>query len=336
MLTAYLVDDEKHSLDILELVLQQTELVEVIGRANSGYEALNAMEHTRPQVWFLDIQMPGMSGIELAEQIIEHDSNANIVFITAYHQYAIKAFELAAIDYVLKPIEADRLLKTARRLTQETKLKVAPIEPVQQRLHINILGDFQISNSAGTPLVFRIAKEKELLAYMLLHSPGPISRDVLIKALWPDDPYEKAKIHLHTTISLLRKNLKQLGLEKMITYNMASYALDIKRIECDMLQLSELIEGYNSAQIEPQQLLQAIIDAYQEHVLTYEHYDWSKTIVEDYEIAALTALAKLTQVYYEANELQQAKRAAQKAIDIAPDDEEASRWLSKIEVKSGS
>jgi len=84
----------------------------------NGVEAVQAAEHLRPEVAFLDIQMPGMTGLEAAEEIVERmggDAPA-IVFVTAYDEFALKAFDLAALDYVLKPVAPERLAQTVARL----------------------------------------------------------------------------------------------------------------------------------------------------------------------------------------------------------------------------
>ena len=84
----------------------------------NGPEAVQAAERLRPEVAFLDIQMPGMTGLEAAEEIVERMGEASpaIVFVTAYDAYALKAFEVAAVDYLLKPVAADRLAQTVARL----------------------------------------------------------------------------------------------------------------------------------------------------------------------------------------------------------------------------
>lgn len=92
--------------------------LEVAAVVPNGIEAVQAAERLRPEVAFLDIQMPGMTGLEAAEEIVERmggDAPA-IVFVTAYDEFALKAFDVAAADYVLKPVAADRLAQTVARL----------------------------------------------------------------------------------------------------------------------------------------------------------------------------------------------------------------------------
>ena len=90
--------------------------LDICGEAENGLKALELIEKKRPEIAFLDINMPGLSGLEVAKNIT---SNCRVVFITAYDQYAIEAFENEAIDYLLKPVSDDRLAKTVTRLQKQ-------------------------------------------------------------------------------------------------------------------------------------------------------------------------------------------------------------------------
>jgi len=114
---AFVVDDEKPSRDELIYLLNQLDDMVVIGQAGTGEDAFDEIIQTRPDIVFLDIELHDMNGLELAEQILSV-YNPHIVFATAYDAYAIKAFELQALDYLLKPFSAKRLNTTINRLRQ--------------------------------------------------------------------------------------------------------------------------------------------------------------------------------------------------------------------------
>jgi two-component system response regulator LytT len=123
-LQAVLVDDEQLARDELGYLLGQVGGVEVIGQAGNGVEALTAIGRLQPDVVFLDVQMPGLTGFEVARRLLEADSRgqaskmSHIIFVTAYDQHAIEAFEVNAVDYLLKPVDPSRLemaLERARR-----------------------------------------------------------------------------------------------------------------------------------------------------------------------------------------------------------------------------
>ncbi len=114
---AIIADDEKLLRTSLKTTLSKLwpELI-ICGEAINGVEALNLIEKERPDVAFLDIKMPGLTGIEVAERIA---ADCRVIFITAYDEYAVAAFENEAIDYILKPITEERLAKTIKRLQKQ-------------------------------------------------------------------------------------------------------------------------------------------------------------------------------------------------------------------------
>jgi DNA-binding LytR/AlgR family response regulator len=116
---AIIADDEPLLAQSLKAALAEAwPALEIAAVAANGLEAVEAAERLQPDVAFLDIQMPGTTGLEAAAEIAERlgDAAPAIVFVTAYDQYATKAFEVAAMDYVLKPVQADRLKATVERL----------------------------------------------------------------------------------------------------------------------------------------------------------------------------------------------------------------------------
>ena len=124
---AVIADDEPRARQFLERLLSEHEDMEVVGSAKNGGEALAMIEEKRPEVAFLDIHMPDLSGLEVARHL-KGDEAPVVVFVTAYDQHAIEAFELAALDYVLKPLRRDRLADTVRRVLEDVRGKEHPNE----------------------------------------------------------------------------------------------------------------------------------------------------------------------------------------------------------------
>jgi DNA-binding LytR/AlgR family response regulator len=114
MPTAIIADDERLMRDQLRLRLQQVwPELEILDEAKNGEEAIQLVDTLKPDLAFLDIRMPAKTGLEAAKEI---GTKAHIVFITAYDQYAVEAFDQGAVDYVLKPADTERLSKTVERL----------------------------------------------------------------------------------------------------------------------------------------------------------------------------------------------------------------------------
>jgi two-component system LytT family response regulator len=117
MIRVLVVDDEAPARDKLRRWLAEQADIELLGEAADGLAAASAIEKLAPDVVFLDIQMPGLSGLEVAAQL-EPEHAPLLVFVTAFDEHAIKAFELNAIDYLLKPYDRDRLRRTLERIRE--------------------------------------------------------------------------------------------------------------------------------------------------------------------------------------------------------------------------
>jgi two-component system LytT family response regulator len=117
---AIVIDDEPAARRLIKnMLLEHRNMVEVVGEAGNGREAIARIEELKPDVIFLDIQMPDLTGFEVIEKL---ESKPNIIFTTAYEQYAIKAFETFSIDYLLKPIKEERLAQSLQKLQQFGRL----------------------------------------------------------------------------------------------------------------------------------------------------------------------------------------------------------------------
>ncbi len=120
-----IVDDAEQARVLLRLMLAELATdVEIVGEASNAFEAWEEIIKKQPEVVFLDIEMPGRSGIELARQLMSVEKIPYVVFTTAYDNYAIEAFRLSALDYLLKPINEDHLLEALNKLRRLQKVSV--------------------------------------------------------------------------------------------------------------------------------------------------------------------------------------------------------------------
>lgn len=121
MIKTIIIDDENSAINVLSLLLKKKcrDDVQVVATTNSPAEGIILIDHYKPDLVFLDIEMPGMTGIDLVRSI--PNPNFNIVFVTAYDAYAIEAFELSAIDYLLKPIGADKVERVIYKIKENIR-----------------------------------------------------------------------------------------------------------------------------------------------------------------------------------------------------------------------
>lgn len=130
---ALIIDDEPQARILLKhLIIENCTQVEVIGECQDLPNAVKAIRKLKPDLVFLDIEMPGHSGLELLDFFDEDEMNFGVIFTTAYNQYAIKAFKLSAIDYLLKPLDADELMEAVKRFEKRSTSKEELVELKKQ------------------------------------------------------------------------------------------------------------------------------------------------------------------------------------------------------------
>lgn len=130
LLRAVVVDDEKLAREELCYALDEVGGVEVVAEAGNGLEALDAIGRHAPDLVFLDVQMPGLTGFEVARKLIDRQPPITVIFVTAYDQHAVEAFEVNAVDYLLKPIDGGRVETAVER----ARRRVAPDAPLNDQL----------------------------------------------------------------------------------------------------------------------------------------------------------------------------------------------------------
>ncbi len=129
--TCLIIDDEKLARDLLREYLESFSEIEIIGECAKGNEAVEKINKLKPDLIFLDVQMPGMNGFDVLEEI---DHEPYVIFTTAYDQYAIKAFEKNAVDYLLKPLDQERFGLAVNRALKQKKLEHSNLEDLMESI----------------------------------------------------------------------------------------------------------------------------------------------------------------------------------------------------------
>lgn len=119
MIQAIIIDDESLILDNLTYIFQQLPDTRLLGAYQNPSKALEDYPHLHPDVVIVDINMPHMNGLEFAEKLRKLDKKANIIFLTAYDNYALDAFSVHAVDYILKPVTTSKLVKSLKRIQEK-------------------------------------------------------------------------------------------------------------------------------------------------------------------------------------------------------------------------
>lgn len=153
MINTVIVDDEKKGRDLLQILLREhCPAVNVVGVAEDISKALDLINLLNPDLIFLDIQMPGGSGFDLLEKIGER--KINVIFVSAYHEHAIKAFKFSALDYLLKPVDEEELIKAVKKAEMQTTKTPASRETELLKANAGSSKNNRLALSTNLGLVF--------------------------------------------------------------------------------------------------------------------------------------------------------------------------------------
>jgi two-component system LytT family response regulator len=192
MMRTLIVDDEPLARERLRTLIQQEPDIEVIGEAADGKQAVNAIAEHAPDLIFLDIQMPVIDGFGVLQAITDRPLPA-IVFVTAYDQYALQAFEVHALDYLLKPFTARRFQKALQRARTELKRENGDDSPVERRL-LNLLDD--------------LGGERRYTRRIVVKSSGRIHFVKVDEIDWVEAEGNYVRLHIGASSHLLRETMK--------------------------------------------------------------------------------------------------------------------------------
>lgn len=219
------VDDEPFVLRGETDIIRAAAPDAAVAAFSSPREALVYARDNEVDVAFLDIQMPEMTGVELARRLKMVRPDVNVIFSTAYDHYTMEALDLHASGYILKPMRKDRVLRELEDLRRPVRR-----EEAQPALFVRAFGDFEIFYN-GKPLFFRYQKTKELFAYLIDRRGAMVESETLITVLWggEDDRsnfFKQVRKDLNDTFA-------SIGCEDLILRRRGSLGLLTDKISCD-------------------------------------------------------------------------------------------------------
>ncbi|MBO9606850.1 MAG: response regulator [Paenibacillaceae bacterium] len=331
MIRAYLLDDEQHMLNLLEMQLRELE-VEVVGRANNPHRALEQLAELQPDVVFLDIEMPGLNGLEVAEAIQSREGNVQIVYVTAFSAHAVKAFEQQALDYLLKPVEEDRLRKTVQRIQRELAMAQTedgpPPQASSEQLSISVFGSFDVLSGSGETVKWYTAKVKELFALLIVRAEKGVHRDELIDILWGEEAYEKSKVYLHACVSYVRKALKRYGYSGLLNFLNGKYYLDLAAVRCDYRPTTRaLSQVFAWMKEDNARELEQLLEWYRGPLFADCDYPWAREEAESAQRLIREVRFYLAKRYLQSGNERQALETATPLLAECPYEDEVYRLL---------
>lgn len=259
---AIAVDDKKMPLEAL---------VEAIEEAEPGINLTSFRNPLDVLAWegvgdvdvaFVDIDMPGMSGIQLAQELKMRNAKVNVIFATGFHEYTGDAMRLHASGYLMKPI-------TAEKVRHELDDLRHPLETVTtKRLYVKCFGNFEAFVD-GAPLEYSRSRTRELFAYLVDRRGSVVSNNEVEAVLWEDESSEKGvHSYLRTLTSDLRRSLESKGLGDVLIKRRGALGVDPSLFDCDYYQF---LEGLPSA-----------VNAY--HGEYMSQYSWAEMTLANLEM----------------------------------------------------
>lgn len=331
-----LVDDERLALIGLQKSLEkEVSDIEIIATYMNPTEAIAGIVEHRPDVVFLDIHMPEMDGMDLGRQIQAVSSGTEIIFVTSYDQYAVHAFELQALDYVMKPIQKDRLKQTVSRVREKLSVKReqrskdtnVPLICCFNQIQFKLPGkDIQVAK-------WRTSKAQELFAYLLHHRNQVIHRSVLLELLWPGMEEEKTAHQLYTTMYHVRQTLKTCNMDMIKIQSghlEAGYRLELGEAQLDSEQWEREIRQWKAVDASTVHAYEQALHLYKGTYLGNYEYMWAEPERERLRYLWLYHMRQLSLYYQQHGLADKVIESTRRIQHMLPDEEESYFILMKL------
>ncbi|MZK53527.1 response regulator [Clostridium beijerinckii] len=330
MLNAVIVDDEVHVLNLLKMFLQKTGQVNVMQTFTDPVEVLRNMTNLKPDVVFLDIEMPEINGLELANNIMEQNDEVMVVFVTGYNKYALEAFQVNALDYILKPVNQNRIEKCISKLNKFKSPRSEKKITIEKKIFC--FGDFEVYGSNGL-IKWPTRKVEEMLAYFIINRDCNIGRWELGEILWPGREPEKIKTSVHTSLFRLRKTIKENNIPIKIlskTGGNGVYRCELEELYCDLIEFEN--SKVENATINKNNIneFEKICSLYKDDLFLKKYYGWCENEKEYLERKYINILKSIALFYIQEGVY---KKATDKLMIIKkrlPFDEEIHQMILRI------
>lgn len=329
MLRVAIVDNEKPVLNLLNILLTENGKVTVVEEFLKPSAALAKIPNLKLDAVFLDIEMPGMNGLELGTKLLEANDELDIIFLTAYDCYAVDAFRVNALDYILKPATQDAINRTVDRIIKNRNKQQVHLSPLRSE-KISLFGGIRVIGPRGEAIRWPTAKVEELFAYLILHRRTGINKWTALELLWPEYDPKKAEQNLHTTVFRLKKALSQGNVTCKIENENGQYRLYLHDVTCDLFAFDKFLDKRLDVDAENISEFEHIAEQYFGDLFGDKAYAWCEAERERYqryfaELVKKAALYRLDQQYFP-----KAINLVKLLLTNSPYDEEAHELIMRI------
>lgn len=322
------VDDEQNALNRFERLITTDNRLELLKTFTKPADAIEFAKTNHIDIAFLDIEMPEMTGLELAECLMDANPYLEVVFVTAYNQYALEAFKAHATGYLLKPLSHDDF--TAQIDSMEKKLeKTRKVE--DDRLIINCFGAFSIKKASDNePLRFRTSKAEELLAFLIQNEGRARSKDMILDTLWPEADLDKAANNFRVTCTYIRSTLADFGYTDVLVRDHDDYSVNTSRIKCDYIDFRNKIANPDTL---PLADVEVLVNIYKGPYLENRFYDWAEETKGWLESRYIQLLYRAGRLYSEAGRIDAAIDSFEAVLHVDLYEEDAFKEIIRLKQK---
>ncbi len=239
------VDDE---ILLLNRLVKQCGEIEKFDSVNGFTKSKDALQYVEEgndvDLALLDIDMPIINGIDLAKAIKERSPKTAVIFTTAFIQYALDAYKILALGYLLKPIKKEDIIKVLQQLEIYRELP-----STNDKIKIRTFGNFEVL-VGDKPVIFKRSKSREILAYIVDRMGTGATRPEIAGILWEDGVYDRERqFELNVYIKALKKSLSEFGADKILLSLGGRFMIDMDKVECDIYQFlkgdSEAVNSFH-------------------------------------------------------------------------------------------
>ena len=334
------VDDELLSLKRFEHLVKNEGRVSLEKTFSNPNDVLPYLSENKIDIAFLDIEMPGLDGLELAELIQEKDPYVSIVFVTAFDHYALDAFKAHAMGYLLKPLDMKEFSKiidnllTFKAPRESEALANTTVEKEELKLVVNCIGQFScyINTNPDNAITFRTAKTAELFALLLNRYNMPISKVSILDILFPDMDYEKSTKLFYVSCSYLRNTFSKAGIQDVLLRDNDNYRINQAVIDCDYITLMENEKRLSELSIDELVNLSSYCNG---EYLMGKAYDWAYETKAYLETLSLRILNTLADLYIQDDRFLEAMQVLEKYLIIDPCNEDNVEQLMTLYIDNG-
>ncbi len=338
MFRVILVEDELFVLNYMKKMLTEFPEFLVVGAYSSPEEVLEDFDGLNPDVAFLDIEMPRMNGLELAGKLIEKRHNLQIIFTTAYSKYAVDAFGVEAIDYLLKPVNSEDILRVIKRLNKinsniaQNEMNKEDKQGPEWNLLYNIrcFGRFEIRDEQKQIIKWPTKKAEEVFAYFLMHRGDYMDKWELLDKFWPDMEENRGLHNLYNTIYRIKLTIKQLSLEPNIEKINDGYVLKAEGILTDFEALKIIDDRENILTESTVPGIKALCLSYGTPLFGTRDYLWSVSYQESIARIYKRVCKRLICYYRKNNDFEQAEEILRHFVKQHTESEEMMLWWLEI------